>query len=109
MVETVQQYSIIDECEWTLLLDTVFHRGLCHRWWICLLLFGNGTFERFNCFIGIFFIKPGLAPILAALLIGDKIAMTTIVGIVIIIAGSIVTFMGNKRRETGGPMKEKLN
>ncbi|KRO11443.1 transport protein [Paucilactobacillus hokkaidonensis] len=57
----------------------------------------------------VFFIKPGLAPILAALLIGDKIAMTTIVGIVIIIAGSIVTFMGNKRRETGGPMKEKLN
>lgn len=52
----------------------------------------------------VFFIKPGLAPILAALLIGDKIAMTTIIGIVIIIAGSVVTFMGNQRRESGGSM-----
>ncbi|KIS03784.1 DMT family transporter [Paucilactobacillus wasatchensis] len=54
----------------------------------------------------VFFIKPGLAPILAALLIGDKIAMTTIIGIVIIIAGSVVTFMGNQRRESGGSMQE---
>ncbi|WP_057780448.1 DMT family transporter [Paucilactobacillus vaccinostercus] len=49
----------------------------------------------------VFFIKPGLAPIFAALLIGDKIAVTTVIGIVIIIFGSVVTFMGNKRRETG--------
>lgn len=57
----------------------------------------------------VFFIKPGLAPILAALLIGDKIAVTTVIGIVIIIAGSIVTFMGNQRRETGGPMKNNVS
>lgn len=49
----------------------------------------------------VFFIKPGLAPIFAALLIGDKIAVTTVIGIVIIIFGSVVTFMGNKRREAG--------
>jgi drug/metabolite transporter (DMT)-like permease len=49
----------------------------------------------------VFFIKPGLAPIFAALLIGDKIAVTTVIGIVIIIFGSVVTFMGNKRREVG--------
>ncbi|KRM11652.1 DMT family transporter [Paucilactobacillus suebicus] len=47
----------------------------------------------------VFFIKPGLAPIFAALLIGDKIVLTTIIGIVIIIFGSVVTFMGNRRRE----------
>lgn len=57
----------------------------------------------------VFFIKPGLAPILAALLIGDKIAVTTVIGIVIIIAGSVVTFMGNQRRETGGPMKKSIS
>ncbi|WP_137597898.1 DMT family transporter [Paucilactobacillus kaifaensis] len=56
----------------------------------------------------VFFIKPGLAPILAALLIGDKIALTTVIGIIIIIAGSIVTFMGNQRRETGGPMTKNI-
>lgn len=48
----------------------------------------------------VFFIKPGLAPIFAALLIGDKIAVTTVIGIVIIILGSVVTFMGNRRRES---------
>lgn len=57
----------------------------------------------------VFFIKPGLAPILAALLIGDKIAVTTVIGIVIIIAGSVVTFMGNQRRETGGSMKKSIS
>lgn len=52
----------------------------------------------------VFFIKPGLAPIFAAILIGDKIALTTVIGIVIIIFGSVVTFMGNRRRE-GGKMR----
>jgi len=44
----------------------------------------------------VFFIKPGLAPILAALLIHEKILTNTIVGIVIILLGSVVTFMGNR-------------
>ncbi|WP_461240753.1 DMT family transporter [Paucilactobacillus sp. N302-9] len=54
----------------------------------------------------VFFIKPGLAPILAALLIGEKIAPTTIVGILVIIAGSIVTFVGNQQREKSDNMHQ---
>ncbi|KRM95933.1 transport protein [Liquorilactobacillus aquaticus DSM 21051] len=47
----------------------------------------------------VFFIKPGLAPILAALLIGEKISILTIIGIVVILIGSVVTFIGNKVKE----------
>lgn len=50
----------------------------------------------------VFFIKPGLAPIMAAVLIHEKILTNTIVGIVIILIGSVITFMGNqvKARES---------
>ncbi|MCT4488661.1 EamA family transporter [Levilactobacillus parabrevis] len=44
----------------------------------------------------VFFIKPGLAPILAALLIHEQILTNTVIGIVIILLGSVVTFMGNR-------------
>lgn len=54
----------------------------------------------------VFFIKPALAPVLAAILIGDKIAMTTVIGIVIIVAGSVVTFLGNTRREKTDSMRQ---
>ncbi|KRL02778.1 transport protein [Liquorilactobacillus capillatus DSM 19910] len=47
----------------------------------------------------VFFIKPGLAPILAALLIGEKISLLTISGIIVILIGSVVTFIGNKVKE----------
>jgi len=47
----------------------------------------------------VFFIKPGLAPILAAILIHEKILPTTIVGIVIILIGSVITFVGNRTVE----------
>nr|WP_311407894.1 DMT family transporter [Liquorilactobacillus uvarum] len=47
----------------------------------------------------VFFIKPGLAPILAAILIGEKISILTIIGIVVILIGSVVTFVGNKVKE----------
>lgn len=47
----------------------------------------------------VFFIKPGLAPILAAILIHEKIVGTTIVGIIIILIGSVVTFVGNQSAE----------
>ncbi|QMU07062.1 DMT family transporter [Levilactobacillus suantsaii] len=44
----------------------------------------------------VFFIKPGLAPILAALLLHERILTNTIVGIVVILIGSVITFMGNR-------------
>ncbi len=47
----------------------------------------------------VFFIKPGLAPILAAILIHEKILPTTIIGIVIILIGSVITFVGNRTVE----------
>ncbi|GAJ25816.1 permease [Liquorilactobacillus sucicola DSM 21376 = JCM 15457] len=47
----------------------------------------------------VFFIKPGLAPILAAILIGEKISVLTIIGIIVILIGSVVTFIGNKVKE----------
>lgn len=49
----------------------------------------------------VFFIKPGLAPILAALILHEQILWTTIVGIVVILIGSVVTFVGNRFRERG--------
>ncbi|AUJ29206.1 MAG: DMT family transporter [Liquorilactobacillus hordei] len=47
----------------------------------------------------VFFIKPGLAPILAAILIGEKVTVLTIIGIMIILLGSVVTFVGNRVKE----------
>lgn len=47
----------------------------------------------------VFFIKPGLAPILAALILHEQILWTTVVGIVVILIGSVVTFVGNRFRE----------
>lgn len=47
----------------------------------------------------VFFIKPGLAPILAFIFIHEQIPVTTIIGIVIILIGSVITFMGNKAAE----------
>ncbi|KRM00262.1 DMT family transporter [Liquorilactobacillus satsumensis] len=47
----------------------------------------------------VFFIKPGLAPIMAAVLIGEHITLLTIIGIIIILIGSVVTFVGNRVKE----------
>lgn len=47
----------------------------------------------------VFFIKPALAPIFAALLLSEDVLPTTIVGILVIIAGSFVAFLGNKKRQ----------
>ncbi|KRO22514.1 transport protein [Lactiplantibacillus fabifermentans DSM 21115] len=52
----------------------------------------------------VFFIKPGLAPILAALILQEKILPTTIIGIIVILIGSVVTFVGNRFRERGNAM-----
>jgi drug/metabolite transporter (DMT)-like permease len=44
----------------------------------------------------IFFFKPVLAPILSLLILGDPIHLNTIIGIIIIFIGSIVTLMGER-------------
>lgn len=44
----------------------------------------------------VFFIKPGLAPILAAIILHEQIVLSTIIGIVVILIGSVVTFVGNR-------------
>ncbi|WP_249703339.1 DMT family transporter [Pediococcus pentosaceus] len=44
----------------------------------------------------IFFIKPALAPILSLIVLGDPIHTNTIVGIIIILIGSVVTLTGER-------------
>jgi drug/metabolite transporter (DMT)-like permease len=46
----------------------------------------------------VFYIKPALAPILALLILDEAIALTTVVGIALIAAGSAISFTGSRRR-----------
>lgn len=52
----------------------------------------------------VFFIKPALAPILAAAILHEQIVLTTIVGIAVILIGSVVTFVGNRFKERDSAM-----
>ncbi|WP_227002027.1 EamA family transporter [Brochothrix thermosphacta] len=47
----------------------------------------------------VFFIKPGLAPLLALLILNEVITKNTIVGICIILAGSCLTFIGETKQK----------
>jgi len=44
----------------------------------------------------IFLVKPALAPVLALLVLGEAMKVNTIVGIVVILLGSLITLMGEK-------------
>ncbi|WP_367300548.1 DMT family transporter [Leuconostoc carnosum] len=44
----------------------------------------------------IFFIKPALAPILALIILQEQILLNTIIGVVVIVTGSTVMFIGNR-------------
>lgn len=44
----------------------------------------------------IFFIKPALAPVLALLVLAEPIYVNTVVGIIIILLGSVITLMGER-------------
>lgn len=46
----------------------------------------------------VFYIKPALAPILALIILKESMAPTTIIGILLIILGSVVTFISNSRQ-----------
>nr|WP_218067424.1 DMT family transporter [Brochothrix thermosphacta] len=48
----------------------------------------------------VFFIKPGLAPLLALLILNEVITKNTIVGICIILAGSCLTFIGETKQKS---------
>ncbi|MGV0168295.1 DMT family transporter [Furfurilactobacillus sp. WILCCON 0119] len=50
----------------------------------------------------IFFIKPALAPVLALIVLGEPIYKNTVVGIVVILIGSVVTLVGEKIALTMG-------
>lgn len=45
----------------------------------------------------VFYIKPALAPVLALIILGESIASSTLIGIVFIVTGSAVAFIGNAR------------
>lgn len=56
----------------------------------------------------VFFIKPGLAPILSLLILGESISVNAILGIICIIAGSSINFIHGKPGKplTGSVAKE---
>lgn len=54
----------------------------------------------------VFFIKPGLAPILAMLILGEHIVPTTVVGIGIILIGSMITLFGEAIMEKVNAMQK---
>ncbi|MCT3400344.1 DMT family transporter [Lentilactobacillus hilgardii] len=60
----------------------------------------------------VFFIKPALAPILAMITIHEKMTTPMLVGIVVILIGSVVTFIGNrvsdKELKNSGVVREPL-
>jgi drug/metabolite transporter (DMT)-like permease len=51
----------------------------------------------------VFFIKPALAPILALILLGENMPANTIIGVLFILAGSLMTFTEKK-----SDIKEKV-
>jgi drug/metabolite transporter (DMT)-like permease len=46
----------------------------------------------------VFFIKPALAPLLACLLLGERIAPNVLLGIALVITGTWFAFRGGRRR-----------
>ncbi len=56
----------------------------------------------------VFFIKPALAPVLAFLIIHESITLNTIVGIILIIAGSSITFISNSGSTNSRSTKPSL-
>ncbi|MCD2255401.1 EamA family transporter [Lactobacillus sp. CC-MHH1034] len=52
----------------------------------------------------VFFIKPALAPIMALFILGESIAVNTLVGIAIILVGSTISFLGQRSTEQKNTM-----
>ncbi|MEJ6400204.1 DMT family transporter [Nicoliella lavandulae] len=56
----------------------------------------------------VFFIKPGLAPILALLILHEQLTINTIIGIIVILISSVITFMGNRTKTDESEMKNAV-
>lgn len=52
----------------------------------------------------VFFIKPGLAPIMAMIILGEHLTLATVVGIIVILLGSTVSFLGESLIEAAAKM-----
>lgn len=52
----------------------------------------------------VFFIKPGLAPIMAMIILHEHIAVTTVIGVIIILIGSVISFINQAFMERVGEM-----
>lgn len=53
----------------------------------------------------VFFLKPAIAPVIALFVLGESIPLLTIIGIVIILIGSAINFIGAKDVESQSMMK----
>ena len=96
----------------------IIHNISMNYFWIllfiCVCVTGGGfafyflAMERAGVSIAsiVFFIKPGLAPILAMILLGEKIAINTWIGIVIILIGSVITFIGSQMEQKNAALEE---
>lgn len=56
----------------------------------------------------VFFIKPALAPVLSLIILQENIPFNTMLGILFILIGSYITFVG-KKNKTNGKIKEITN
>ncbi|UQS87029.1 DMT family transporter [Nicoliella spurrieriana] len=93
--------------------------GLHYFWilfFICVCVTGGGfafyflAMDRGGVSMAslVFFIKPGLAPVLALLILHETLSINTIVGILVILVSSIITFMGNRTKTDSSEMKDAV-
>lgn len=121
LISNINQVALLmDKVEWLkpFAQTPILHNVSLQYFWIllfiCVFVTGGGfafyflAMERSGVSIAsiVFFIKPGLAPILAMIIIGDKIAINTWIGIVVILIGSVITFIGSQLEQKNAELEE---
>lgn len=121
LISNINQVALLmDKLEWlkSFAKTPILHNVSLQYFWIllfiCVFVTGGGfafyflAMERAGVSIAsiVFFIKPGLAPILAMIIIGDKIAINTWIGIVVILIGSVITFIGSQLEQKNAELEE---
>lgn len=121
LISNINQVALLmDKVEWLkpFAQTPILHNVSLQYFWIllfiCVFVTGGGfafyflAMERAGVSIAsiVFFIKPGLAPILAMIIIGDKIAINTWIGIVVILIGSVITFIGSQLEQKNAELEE---
>lgn len=121
LISNINQVALLmDKLEWlkSFAKTPILHNVSLQYFWIllfiCVFVTGGGfafyflAMERAGVSIAsiVFFIKPGLAPILAMIIIGDKIAINTWSGIVVILIGSVITFIGSQLEQKNAELEE---